>query len=641
MDVWDGVEEPVVYHGRTLTTRLPVREALAAIAKYAFIASPYPVILSMEVHCDHSQQDKLAEILKTTLGKALVNAPLFGEELSEEHAGCPVVKILPSPEDLKYRVLVKAKNLYVVKAAANAGEMPVGESEESEESSSTSSDSELKRGESAQTLLNLSLHADLEICCSSPVLSTAMRMILPSPSPPLPPPLRPPTSPVKQVAFNFGPVGGATSPKQSKYAFSSTSNPNPAPERQQPSLNATTSSITKEGRRMSLTRLRSRSEPSSSNVVASEKKEKTLMSLALAGLIIYTVGVKWRGLNKKEQYGASHVISLGERRATKLIKEARNDLVAHNRTHLVRCYPAGTRFTSSNYLPQPFWAVGIQMVALNWQTYDLASELNTALFQRNGRSGYVLKPELLRMKRSVEKDKEVLGKEERYTLVVEVLSAQQLPRPREDELGFDDFTGGNSSGAVTSASTHSSSSSISAAKNVSLNPFVEVAVYTPTAQPGERTRFKTPVVIANGFNPVFNSKFSIPFTVPPDMLDLAFLRLEVMVKYGGDELSLGKYTVSLPLLMPGESVAVYMGDIRTAERRRSLRVPPCSFVRPPGAAVPFFVPVHLHATTSQSSRASMSCISILFVISLPKAKLNLCNCNRDVHVQMRGPTLNP
>jgi len=143
VDVWDGPDEPVIYHGRTLTSKLPAREALAAIGKYAFIASPFPLILSMEVHCDQVQQDKLAEILKTTLGKSLIDSPLFGENVTEEHANCPVVDILPSPEKLKYRILVKAKNLYVVKAAAKPGENV----EESEESSSASSDSDLKKSE--------------------------------------------------------------------------------------------------------------------------------------------------------------------------------------------------------------------------------------------------------------------------------------------------------------------------------------------------------------------------------------------------------------------------------------------------------------------------------------------------------------
>lgn len=145
VDVWDGPDEPLIYHGRTLTSKLPARDALLAIAKYAFVASPYPVILSMEVHCDQEQQDKLAEILRSSLGTALIDAPLFGEETVEAHAGCPRVDALPSPEELKYRILVKAKNLYVVQAAQKIEE-PELESESSSSSSSQSSDSDLKRG---------------------------------------------------------------------------------------------------------------------------------------------------------------------------------------------------------------------------------------------------------------------------------------------------------------------------------------------------------------------------------------------------------------------------------------------------------------------------------------------------------------
>jgi phosphatidylinositol phospholipase C delta len=147
VDIWDGPEEPIIYHGRTLTSRLPVRDALTAIGKYAFIASPYPVILSIEVHCEQPQQDKLADILRATLGPALLDAPMFGEVLVEEHAGCAKVEVLPSPEHLKYRILVKAKNLYVVKAAQQVNDPEMA----SESSSSASSDSDLKRGEAAST----------------------------------------------------------------------------------------------------------------------------------------------------------------------------------------------------------------------------------------------------------------------------------------------------------------------------------------------------------------------------------------------------------------------------------------------------------------------------------------------------------
>jgi len=34
----------------------------------------------------------------------------------------------------------------------------------------------------------------------------------------------------------------------------------------------------------------------------------------------------------------------------------------------MRTYPAGMRIDSSNFNPIPFWACGIQMAALNYQT---------------------------------------------------------------------------------------------------------------------------------------------------------------------------------------------------------------------------------------------------------------------------------
>ena len=42
-------------------------------------------------------------------------------------------------------------------------------------------------------------------------------------------------------------------------------------------------------------------------------------------------------------------------------------MLACSERQLVRTYPKGTRFDSSNYDPVPMWNCGIQMVALNWQ----------------------------------------------------------------------------------------------------------------------------------------------------------------------------------------------------------------------------------------------------------------------------------
>ena len=43
-------------------------------------------------------------------------------------------------------------------------------------------------------------------------------------------------------------------------------------------------------------------------------------------------------------------------------------LSTHTERQLMRTYPAGMRIDSSNFNPVIFWAFGIQMVALNYQT---------------------------------------------------------------------------------------------------------------------------------------------------------------------------------------------------------------------------------------------------------------------------------
>lgn len=104
MDIWTGDPDPIITHGRTLTTSISARAALVAIAQYAFLASPYPLILSLEIHCDQAQQDRLVGILEETLGERLLREPVGiaarGEGVEER---------LPSPCELRGRVLIKVR----------------------------------------------------------------------------------------------------------------------------------------------------------------------------------------------------------------------------------------------------------------------------------------------------------------------------------------------------------------------------------------------------------------------------------------------------------------------------------------------------------------------------------------------------
>ena len=72
IDCWDGVDgEPDVKHGRTMTSAIKFKDVIESIAKYAFVASPYPVVLSLEMHCSLPQQEKMAAMMIEIFGSKL------------------------------------------------------------------------------------------------------------------------------------------------------------------------------------------------------------------------------------------------------------------------------------------------------------------------------------------------------------------------------------------------------------------------------------------------------------------------------------------------------------------------------------------------------------------------------------------
>ncbi|KAK4046766.1 hypothetical protein OIV83_005871 [Microbotryomycetes sp. JL201] len=472
LDVWDGDDgEPVVTHGLTFTSKIPVRTILEAIREYSFLSSPYPVILSMEVHCGLTQQDRLAEIMRVTLGDTLVSKRL--DDMDGE------IEKLPSPNDLKGRILLKAKNKLVTTSNANGFPLAVVPDESSSADSSASSDSDIRK------------------------VFRAVR------------------ENIRRPSLSRRSSSGSLASHRSSFSGSSP---------------ASASVFTTQGNR--LTAQLSTSPPPMSPAFPTPPPpppKSDVMSSALLSLLVYTVGVKARGFNKKENYAPTHVISVGESALTKMIRDegARQDFVAHNRGHLTRAYPRGRRLASSNYTPHHMWAAGVQLVALNWQTFDVGMELNTAMFSRTGRSGYVLKPELLR-KKGIEKDKTALVRSEKFVLELEILSAQQLPRPRD-------------------------SSSASEAEMIGVDPFVEVSLYQPgVVQPVKR---RTKVVSGNSFNPIFKFATRIEFSCHPaeGMLDLVFVRLEVLNAKGNFKAAkeegkgdfLGAYAIPVGALLPG------------------------------------------------------------------------------------------
>lgn len=474
IDVYDGDSEPMIFHGKTFTSKVPVREVCEAIAKYAFVTSPYPIIISAEIHCSVLQQEMMVEVMRDVFQDALVSAPVEGR---------PTLEVLPSPEHLKGKVLLKAKNLYVSEnESIRAKEVSVDIESSSTE---TSTDSDVVQDIRDERIKPRVFEMD------------AINEV---------------KDELKKARNLFNRVRSGHSHKMSGVAALA--------------VPTVASLVT--------------SEPPARPEFRDVSKVK--MSIAVASLLVYTVGVKCRGINKKEHYAPEHMFSLSEKTANKVMKQGMVDLIKHNRTHLVRLYPKGLRLNSSNYLPHRYWATGAQLVAINCQTFDLGYMINHAMFQRNGRAGYVLKPLALRTH-----DKELLSRHTQHSLDIVVISAQQLPRPK-DSLGHEIM------------------------EKSMVDPYVEVSIHVPdwphaschhsssssttpspssTGSTGRLQSRRTNSVKNNGFNPVWQEALSLPFDCVGDMFDLIFVRFAVRRDGDNDEEPIAVYCASLGSLAMG------------------------------------------------------------------------------------------
>jgi phosphatidylinositol phospholipase C delta len=95
IDIWsDSNGMPEVRHGHSFTTPVSLESVLRAIEKYAFIVSPWPLIISIELRCSIKAQEVVVNMLQNILGDALA-VSRYAQ--------------LPSPNDLRYRILLKVK----------------------------------------------------------------------------------------------------------------------------------------------------------------------------------------------------------------------------------------------------------------------------------------------------------------------------------------------------------------------------------------------------------------------------------------------------------------------------------------------------------------------------------------------------
>lgn len=128
--------------------------------------------------------------------------------------------------------------------------------------------------------------------------------------------------------------------------------------------------------------------------VEREKRERSCrVAKEMADITVYFRSVPF----KPTGWVFNEMSSFSETRGEKTFIQqfAANGVARYHINQVSRVYPKGQRVDSSNFSPIPFWNVGCQMCALNYQTGDRWTQCNDAKFRDNGRSGYVLKPKFM------------------------------------------------------------------------------------------------------------------------------------------------------------------------------------------------------------------------------------------------------
>ncbi|XP_051500237.1 1-phosphatidylinositol 4,5-bisphosphate phosphodiesterase beta-4-like isoform X2 [Myxocyprinus asiaticus] len=358
LDCWDGKsedQEPIITHGKAMCTDILFKDVIQAIKETAFVTSEYPVILSFENHCSKVQQYKMAKYCEEIFGDLLLKHPLEGFPIE---AGQP----LPSPNDLKRKILIKnkrlkpeveQKQLESFKKHMEAGEMSIqtGEDENDEDLDSAVDSKDLN----SDLKINNSLSVSEDPSEADHQDNSIRKKITDDDVTDI--------SEVTEIT-DATDISEASDLDNKKKGVESAED---ADAEQQ--------------------------------LIASYKYEGATTNIHpyLSAMVNYAQPVKFQGFEVAQERNIHHnMSSFNESVGLGYLKTNAIEFVNYNKRQMSRIYPKGGRVDSSNYMPQIFWNAGCQMVSLNFQTPDLGMQLNQGKFEYNGACGYLLKPDFMR-----------------------------------------------------------------------------------------------------------------------------------------------------------------------------------------------------------------------------------------------------
>ena len=378
LDCYDGPSgDPVITHGNTFTTKIKFRDVIATINRFAFVASPYPVILSLENHTSLPQQATMVTIMKEIFGAKLTNAAMAESSSLKGYEF--------SPEGLKYKILLKAKRAWSNNSNLQ-GALAREDAEGHEQQARGGGNDDIVMGDDE-------LSAAVSAGGGSAVLGSA---------------------------------GGGSNNKEHVFLDS-----------KKISMELSEATYLAGVKFKSFTHAAVLPHYAISSVNESVVIDEWAKLLVLAvekvaqhqGSTGISPGISPRWLAGGANGNAKSEEDLKRSAAVAMMYEAVKPITLALRFFL-RVYPKGSRINSANMDPFPCWNTGCQMVAQNIQTPDEGNRMSRYRFRQNGRCGYLLKPLAMRRDGGMS-----LGFRDNATLSVRVVCGIALPRPNKKTSG--------------------------------------------------------------------------------------------------------------------------------------------------------------------------------------------------------------